>query len=88
MTQRRFLGGIQLGRLRQQVQQLAQHCQAVAGQGSVVILGVNFSDFAQTMAQNFLVIDQLLQANANSGIGIGFSIQYINAEYARLGFPK
>lgn len=87
VTQRRFLGVIQLGQLRQQVQQLAQHCQGVAGQGSVVIMGVNFSAFAQMMAQNFLVVDQLLQANANSGIGIGFSIQHINAEYSRLGMP-
>lgn len=87
VTQRRFLGAIQLGQLRQQVQQLAQHCQGVAGQGSVAIMGVNFGAFAQMMAQNFLVVDQLLQANANSGIGIGFSIQYINAEYTRLGLP-
>jgi hypothetical protein len=87
ITQRRFLGSIQLGQLRQQVQQLAQHCQGVANQGSVVIMGVNFGAFAQMMAQNFLVVDQLLQANANTGIGIGFNIQYINAEYARLGLP-
>lgn len=87
VTQRRFLGAIQLGQLRQQVQQLGQHCQGVAGQGSVVIMGVNFGAFAQMMAQNFLVVDQLLQANANSGIGIGFSIQHINAEYTRLGLP-
>lgn len=87
VTQRRFLGAIQLGHLRQQVQQLARHCQGVAGQGSVVIMGVDFGAFAQMMAQNFLVVDQLLQANANSGIGIGFSIQYTNAEYTRLGLP-
>lgn len=87
ITQRRFLGVVQLGQLRQQVQQLAQHCQAVANQGSVEIMGVNFGAFAQMMAQNFLVVDQLLQSNANSGIGIGFSIEHINAEYTRLGLP-
>jgi hypothetical protein len=87
VTQRRFLGVTQLRQLRQQVQQLAQHCQGIAGRGAVLIMGVNFGEFAQMMAQNFLVIDQLLQANANSGIGIGFSVQHINAEYARLGLP-
>lgn len=87
VTQRRFLGTVQLGQLRQQVQQLARHCHGVASQGSVEIMGVNFGAFAQMMAQNFLVVDQLLQANANSGIGIGFSIQQINAEYSRLGLP-
>lgn len=87
VTQRRFLGGVQLGQLRQKVQQLTQHCQGVASQGYVQIMGVNFGDFAQMMAQNFLVVDQLLQANANSGIGIGFSIGHMNAEYTRLGLP-
>ena len=87
VTQRRFLGVVQLGQLRQKVQQLAQHCQGVASQGSVEIMGVNFGAFAQMMAQNFLVVDQLLQANANSGIGIGFSIGHMNAEYTRLGLP-
>jgi Trypsin-like peptidase domain len=87
VTQRRFLGAIELGQLRQQVSQLAQHCQGVASQGSAIIMGINFGAFAQMMSQNFLLLDQLLQANANSGIGIGFSIEYMNAEYTRLGLP-
>jgi len=87
VTQRRFLGALQLGQLRQQVGALAQHCQGIAGQGSVAIMGVDFGAFAHMMSQSFLVIDQLLQANANSGIGIGFHIQHIDAEYTRLGLP-
>ena len=87
VTQRRFLGVVQLNQLRQEVQQLAQHCQGVASQASVRIMGVDFGAFAKMMAKNFLVVDQLLQANANTGIGIGFSIQHINAEYSRLGLP-
>ena len=50
-------------------------------------MGVDFGAFAHMMSQSFLVIDQLLQANANSGIGIGFHIQHIDAEYTRLGLP-
>lgn len=87
VTQRRFLGAIQLNNLRQQVTQLAQHCQNAAGQGSVVIMGINFGAFAQMMAQAFMILDQILQANANSGIGIGFRIEQVNQEYDRLGLP-
>ena len=87
VTQRRFLGAVQLGQLRQGVAQLAQHCQAIAGQGQVVLMGVDFGRFAQMMAQGFMVIDQILQANANSGIGIGFRIDHVNQEYDRLGLP-
>jgi hypothetical protein len=87
VTQRRFLGAVQLGQLRQGVAQLSQHCQTIAGRGSVQIMGVDFGSFAQMMAQGFSVIDQILQANANSGIGIGFRIEYVNQEYDRLGLP-
>lgn len=87
VTQRRFLGAVQLGQLRQGVAQLAQHCQAIAGRGKVVLMGVDFGGFAQMMAQGFAVIDQILQANANSGIGIGFRIEHVNQEYDRLGLP-
>lgn len=87
VTQRRFLGAVQLNQLRQAVGQLAQHCQAIVGRGSVVIMGVDFGGFAQMMAQGFAVMDQLLQANANSGIGIGFRIEFASREYERLGLP-
>jgi hypothetical protein len=50
-------------------------------------MGVDFGRFAQMMAHGFSVIDQILQANANSGIGIGFLIEHANQEYDRLGLP-
>lgn len=85
VTQRRFLGAIQLNTLSQQVTQLVQHCNTVAGRGSAIIMGVNFGAFAGMISQGFLVLDQILQANANSGIGVGFKIDYVNDEYNRLG---
>jgi len=84
VTQRRFMGGTQLGQLRTQVAQLAQHCQSMAGSGQVIIMGVDFGKFAQMMAGGFSVIDQILQMNANSGIGIGFHISHVNTEFDRL----
>lgn len=50
-------------------------------------MGINFGGFAQLMAQSLGALDQVLQANANSGIGIGFSIQHVNKEYERLKLP-
>ena len=56
----------------------------MAGSGQVIIMGVDFGKFAQMMAGGFSVIDQILQMNANSGIGIGFHISHVNAEFDRL----
>jgi hypothetical protein len=85
VTQRRFLGAGELGQLRRDVGQLSQHCQAIAGQGAVVLMGINFGQFAQMMAQSLSLIDQIVQAHANPGIGIGFRIEFVNQEYDRLG---
>ena len=80
VTQRRFLGGQELQTLAPQVQQLSQHCAAIAGRGHVEIMGINFGEFAAMMAQGLGAMSQVIQANANSGIGIGFHIQYVNTE--------
>ncbi|WP_353224363.1 S1 family peptidase [Salinisphaera hydrothermalis] len=88
ITQRRFLGGTELNGLRQQVQQLLRHCQGIANRGSVQIMGIDFGSFAQMMGQGFSVMDQLLQTNANSGIGIGFRIEHVEQECTRLGIES
>ncbi len=87
VTQRRFLGVPKLDVLRQHLQRLAQHCQAAVGHGSVEIMGVDFGRFAQMMAEALILMDAILQANANSGIGIGFSIKHVNQKYDHLGLP-
>lgn len=84
VTQRRFLGGAQLGDLRQQISQLLQYCQGIANRGSVQIVGIDFGGFVQMMAQGFSIMDRIIQANANSGIGIGFGIEQVQQECARL----
>lgn len=85
VTQRRFLGGAQLGDLRHQIHQLLQHCEGITNRGSVQIMGIDFGGFAQMMGQGFSIMDQIIQANANSGIGIGFGIEQVQQECARLG---
>lgn len=85
VTQRRFLGAQSLQTLGQQVSHLAQHCEAIANRGSVQIMGIDFGQFANMMAQGLRAISQVIEANANSGIGIGFKIKFVNQEYDRLG---
>lgn len=87
VTQRRFLGAQSLQSLGSQVSQLSQHCAGIANQGSVVIMGINFGQFANMMAQGLSAISQVIEANANSGIGIGFKIDFVNQEYDRLSLP-
>ena len=88
VTQRRFLGVVELDALSQHVNQLAAYCQAIAGRGSVAIMGINFGQFAGMMAQGFMVIDDIIKANANSGLGIGFRIEFVDQEYTKLGMTS
>jgi hypothetical protein len=85
VTQRRFLGGQSLQNLGQQVAQLANQCAGIANRGSVQIMGIDFGQFANMMAQGLGAMSQVIEANANSGIGIGFKIEFMNAEFDRLG---
>lgn len=86
VTQRRFLGAQSLQALGSQVNQLARHCAGIANRGSVQIMGIDFGQFANMMAQGLGAISQVIEANANSGIGIGFKIDYANQECVKLGY--
>jgi hypothetical protein len=85
VTQRRFLGGAKLDDLSKQANQLYLYCQQIANRGSVQIMGIDFVQFAWLMSQSFLLIDHVLKANANSGIGIGFRIDFVNEEFEKIG---
>ena len=85
VTQRRFLGGADLQALAQSAEQLRMHCQNSAGSGSVQIMGIDFGKFSQMMAEAMLILRQSLESNANSGIGIGFSIRFVTEQCTALG---
>jgi len=85
VTQRRFLGAQGMAELSRNADRLRSHCQALAGRGSVQLMGIDFGSFAQMMAQAMLLINQVLEANANTGIGIGYSIEFVSARCAHLG---
>lgn len=85
VTQRRFLGGAELDKLDKRAIELRKHYQQIAGRGSVKIMGIDFGEFANLMAESLLLIDAVLKANANTGIGIGFKIKFVNDAYNKLG---
>jgi len=77
ITQRRFLGSQDLQQLRIAAEQLYSHCQQIAGKGSVQIMGIDFGGFSSLMAKSMLLIREVLEANVNTGIGIGYSIRFV-----------
>lgn len=85
VTQRRFLGSKNLADLRDAAEQIRIHCQAMVGRSSVQIMGIDFGGFSQLMAEGMLLIREVLEANANSGIGIGFSIDFVRDKCMSLG---
>jgi len=85
VTQRRFLGSQDLAELQRAAEKIRAHCQAIAGRGSVQIMGIDFGSFSGLMAEGMLLIQRVLEANANTGIGIGFSVEFVFDKCRELG---
>jgi Trypsin-like peptidase domain len=83
VTQRRFLGGADLLTLAESAERLRSHCQSIASHGTVQIMGIDFGGFSRMMAEGMLIVRNSLEANANTGIGIGFSIAFAARECER-----
>ena len=86
VTQRRFLGGPELDELKAAAKQIQDHCQRVASVGNVQIMGIDFGSFSSLMSDAMLLIKKVLEANANTGIGIGYSSKFVKDECEKLGY--
>ncbi|WP_259112347.1 S1 family peptidase [Salinibacter ruber] len=84
VTDRRFLGKQDLSDLQDAAEDIRQHCKSIQGRGSVELMGIDFGAFAQLMAEGMMVIQQALEANANTGIGIGYSISFAEAKFNQI----
>lgn len=87
VTQRRFLGAQDLNDLKQSAEELSDYCEQIAGRGSVQIMGIDFGGFAGAMSDGLSLIKDALEANANTGIGVGFSIEYATRKAQELRLP-
>lgn len=85
ITERRFLGGADLDNLQHVAEQIQEHWRRIGGQGRVAIMGIDFGAFTSLMADAMVLIKQVLEANANTGIGIGYSVRFVTEECERLG---
>ncbi len=80
VTQRRFLGGPDLDTLYEKAEDLRARSASLSGRGVVAnFSGIDFMAFAQLMGEAMILISEVLKANANTGIGIGFPIEGIEA---------
>jgi S1-C subfamily serine protease len=85
VTQRRFLGSKKLEKLQQEMATLVNYCHKIAKQGKMELMGIDFGALTSAIAQGFLLTGELFSANANAGIGIGFSIDPVDKECIKLG---
>ncbi|HEI9774288.1 serine protease [Klebsiella pneumoniae] len=75
VTQRRYMLADQASSFSQEISQLRQYLASVSQQGNVAIMGVNFGQMADMFGRSLQIVSDMMSQNANSGIGIGFSIQ-------------
>lgn len=77
VTKRRFLTHINLNQVIGDLEFIYRHFQQMDGIAGVRISGVDFGQFAQLMSKAFHVLRIILEANANTGIGIGYRIEFV-----------
>ncbi|MGL4000014.1 S1 family peptidase [Pantoea eucalypti] len=77
VTQRRYLMGDQAVKFGQEISQLRQYLSAASQHGHAGIMGVNFGQMADLFGRSLQIVSDMMSKNANSGIGIGFSMQPI-----------
>ena len=77
VTKRRFLTPVDLNQLNRDLELIYEHFQQMGGRAGVVIAGIDFGQFAQLMSKAFGVLRIILEVNANTGIGIGYSIKFV-----------
>ena len=75
-TASRFIGAQDMEAIGKECAKLTEYLNAVASQGSVALMGVDFGEFARLMAQSLGLVRRALDANANTGIGVGYHIRF------------
>lgn len=85
VTQRRFLTPVNLDQVNKTLNDIHRHFQQMGGRAGVRISGVDFGAFAQLMSEAFKVFRIILEANANTGIGIGYRIEFVTQKLKQIG---
>lgn len=88
VTQRRYMGGGNIQQILHESQQLQKHFHSMSKGGNVIMMGIDFADFALKMANTNKILSDVLAQNANSGIGIGFDIRFVFDKLKELGIDN
>jgi hypothetical protein len=78
VTMRRFLGDAERNAILKEMNDLQTYLDSVRGQGSVTLMGVNFTEFASSMSRVASVTSELIRLNSTTGIGLGLPIQHVH----------
>jgi hypothetical protein len=88
VTQRRLVGVQDLNAMKLNVKALEVRAREMnAGGSSVSIMGIDFSELTHLIGSSLSVVSDLINLNANSGIGIGFYISQMDSTYETVGLP-
>ena len=74
VTKRRFFGDPQMRAVDAEMKQLQDYLAKISSQGSVAIMGVNFSQFALVMSRIASLTNEVIRVDSTTGIGIANSI--------------
>ncbi len=74
VTKRRFLGDPQMRAVEGEMKQLQDYLSKISSQGTVAIMGVNFTEFALAMSRIASLTNEIIRADSTTGIGIANSI--------------
>ncbi len=74
VTARRYASGEKAKALTAEAAYLRAHLEQASKRGSLDIIGIDFGSLADMFARSLQVITELMELNANPGIGIGYPI--------------
>lgn len=79
VTERRYLTPVNMDEVIDNMYALSQELKSGIGM-DMVMSGISLTNVLELMGDGFVAFAQALEANANSGIGIGYSIQFAKEE--------
>lgn len=88
VTKRRFPGGGNLQALSEEIRDIERRASFMAGQGArAAFAGIDLGEMIRLMSGGLRVMSEIVNLNANSGIGIGFDIGHVNRAYDECKLP-
>lgn len=85
VTQKRFLMPLDMDKVTSALNGVQEYVKSIQGGGGVSIMGIDFAKFAQIISYSSTLTRQVLEANASTGIGIAFRIEFVTQACKSIG---